>query len=418
MLPHSTTINFPDPRGMDDNNIRRRQNEQPVHPASNQRYSQQSIQDPAQQRRYATSSSADSRYRAAPLNSSPAGTARGMGGSAGYSGYYQDSTAGAFPTGTAMPQSSMSSYHQSTTDYGQDGRQTQNFTGYNPANMMYNVQSASAQNPGVYDTSQQSFQRQPTAALQMMAADVASANPYFSGDASNTGTASMQAQGASSNTSSAVYQNPADRNALLGYSGNMASMSGLASQAAGAAAAAAAAPAAATADVSLDEQEYPATSGLDEAYASYQTALKEIFQNVTNGILQAASESLLNVSDWLLSHVTELGKAAPTKITYRIWTTGYQLNIALAGLTSDDQTLYNDRIKLWNDFNHAWLSLLQKQKELMESGQQLQRNQTLINKDGLEKMAKELLRLCDQIERHGLVDYQYGVWEEQIIASK
>lgn len=172
----------------------------------------------------------------------------------------------------------------------------------------------------------------------------------------------------------------------------MASMSGLASQAAGAAAAAAAAPAAATADVSLDEQEYPATSGLDEAYASYQTALKEIFQNVTNGILQAASESLLNVSDWLLSHVTELG------------------------LTSDDQTLYNDRIKLWNDFNHAWLSLLQKQKELMESGQQLQRNQTLINKDGLEKMAKELLRLCDQIERHGLVDYQYGVWEEQIIA--
>ncbi|KAI6310642.1 hypothetical protein MCOR29_008547 [Pyricularia oryzae] len=377
---------------MDDNNIRRRQNEQPVHPASNQRYSQQSIQDPAQQRRYATSSSADSRYRAAPLNSSPAGTARGMGGSAGYSGYYQDSTAGAFPTGTAMPQSSMSSYHQSTTDYGQDGRQTQNFTGYNPANMMYNVQSASAQNPGVYDTSQQSFQRQPTAALQMMAADVASANPYFSGDASNTGTASMQAQGASSNTSSAVYQNPADRNALLGYSGNMASMSGLASQAAGAAAAAAAAPAAATADVSLDEQEYPATSGLDEAYASYQTALKEIFQNVTNGILQAASESLLNVSDWLLSHVTELG------------------------LTSDDQTLYNDRIKLWNDFNHAWLSLLQKQKELMESGQQLQRNQTLINKYGLEKMAKELLRLCDQIERHGLVDYQYGVWEEQIIA--
>lgn len=240
-----------------------------------------------------------------------------MGGSAGYSGYYQDSTAGAFPTGTAMPQSSMSSYHQSTTDYGQDGRQTQNFTGYNPANMMYNVQSASAQNPGVYDTSQQSFQRQPTAALQMMAADVASANPYFSGDASNTGTASMQAQGASSNTSSAVYQNPADRNALLGYSGNMASMSGLASQAAGAAAAAAA-PAAATADVSMDEQEYPATSGLDEAYASYQTALKEIFQNVTNGILQAASESLLNVSDWLLSHVTELGRATSRQNQDRI----------------------------------------------------------------------------------------------------
>jgi hypothetical protein len=58
----------------------------------------------------------------------------------------------------------------------------------------------------------------------------------------------------------------------------------------------------------MEDQEYPATSGLDEAYASYQSALKEIFQNVKSGILQAASESLLNVSDWLLSHVTELGK--------------------------------------------------------------------------------------------------------------
>lgn len=57
------------------------------------------------------------------------------------------------------------------------------------------------------------------------------------------------------------------------------------------------------------------------------------------------------------------------------------------------------------------------QKELMESGQQLQRSQTLVSREGLEKMAKELLRLCDQVERHGLVDYQYGVWEEQIIAG-
>ena len=54
----------------------------------------------------------------------------------------------------------------------------------------------------------------------------------------------------------------------------------------------------------------------------------------------------------------------------------------------------------------------------MESGQQLQRSQSLIPQDGLQKMGKELLRLCDSIERHGLVDYQYGVWEEQIIDSK
>jgi hypothetical protein len=72
---------------------------------------------------------------------------------------------------------------------------------------------------------------------------------------------------------------------------------------------------------------------------------------------------------------------------------------------------------MWNNFNHAWLSLLQRQKDLMESGQ-LQRSQNLVPREGLEKMGKEIVRLCDGVERHGLVDYQYGVWEEQIIASK
>lgn len=54
----------------------------------------------------------------------------------------------------------------------------------------------------------------------------------------------------------------------------------------------------------------------------------------------------------------------------------------------------------------------------MESGQQGQRPQSLITQDGLEKMGKELVRHCDSIERYGLVDYEYGVWEEQIIAGR
>lgn len=88
------------------------------------------------------------------------------------------------------------------------------------------------------------------------------------------------------------------------------------------------------------------------------------------------------------------------------------------GLTSDDQNLHSDRIKLWNDFNHAWLGIFQAQKDLMEAGMQLGRNQTLITEESLKKMGDDLIRLCDQIERHGLVDYQYGVWEEQIEESK
>ena len=33
-------------------------------------------------------------------------------------------------------------------------------------------------------------------------------------------------------------------------------------------------------------------------------------------------------------------------------------------------------------------------------------------------MAKDLIRMCDAVEKHGLVDYQYGVAEEQIIMSR
>ena len=61
--------------------------------------------------------------------------------------------------------------------------------------------------------------------------------------------------------------------------------------------------------------------------------------------------------------------------------------------------------------------MLQAQKDMMDSNQSLQRSQSIIPRDGLEKMGKELVRLCDSIERHGLVDYEYGVWEEQIIAG-
>lgn len=87
------------------------------------------------------------------------------------------------------------------------------------------------------------------------------------------------------------------------------------------------------------------------------------------------------------------------------------------GLTSDNQIPYDERIKLWKDFNHAWLTMFQHQKEMM-SAQNLQSGQTLILQEGLVEMGDELVMLCDEIEKHGLVDYEQGVWEERIIDSR
>jgi hypothetical protein len=73
---------------------------------------------------------------------------------------------------------------------------------------------------------------------------------------------------------------------------------------------------------------------------------------------------------------------------------------------------------MWTDFNHAWLGLLQRRKDILMSGQEPQRSQSLVTKDGLEKMGRALVGLCDRVERFGLVDYEYGVWEERIVAGE
>jgi hypothetical protein len=43
------------------------------------------------------------------------------------------------------------------------------------------------------------------------------------------------------------------------------------------------------------------------------------------------------------------------------------------------------------------------------------RNVHRLTVDELEDMGDFLIHFCDGIERHGLVDYEMGVWEEEIL---
>ncbi|KAK0101004.1 hypothetical protein ONS96_006236 [Cadophora gregata f. sp. sojae] len=346
---------------MDDNNRRRRQNE-PPYQGSDPRFGA----DQSQGRGFSSSSA--ERYRPAPLNTSPS-TGRGTAGASAYSGYYPEpasSFAGSLPSNTLQYQ----------PGYAQDQRQQQSFTGYTPDISMYNVGQQTAQNT-VYDSTSQFQARQP-AAMQMLS-DVAA--PYFPNEQNNPpGPPSLQHHASSG--SSAVYQqhqqSPADRSAPLLQQGYPTSMSmGAMNQ---------------NAPEIMEEEDFQAQGpGMEAAYTAYQTALKQIFQNTINGRLGEASLSLLEVSEWLLGHVGDLG------------------------LTVDEVALHSDRIRLWGEFNTAWLSIFQKQKDMLESGQQLQRGQSLMTQEFINKMAKDLIRMCDAVEKHGLVDYQYGVAEEQII---
>jgi hypothetical protein len=261
---------------MDDNHRRRRQNE-PPYPVADQRFAA----DQSQVRGFASSSA--ERYRPAPLTTSPS-TARGTAGSGGYPGYYQESST-SFPA--ALPPSNMQ-YQQG---YAQDQRQQQSFAGYNP-DLMYNVAQQPSQS-NVYDASSQFQARQP-AAMQMLS-DVAA--PYFPNEQSNTPAASSLQHHASS-TSSAVYQqhhsSPDSRAPLLqqSYAAGM-TMGGIQQ----------------VAPEIMEEDDFQAQGpGMEAAYTAYQTALKEIFQNIIHGRLSDASQSLLEVSEWLLGHVGDLGR--------------------------------------------------------------------------------------------------------------
>lgn len=265
---------------MDDPGRRKRHNETPAHNAANPRYS---FQDPSQQSR-PLANNADERYRPAPLNPSPS-TPRGLGTAGSYSSYYQEPTA-AFAT-TNMSASTMGY----GSDYSHDARQQQqqqgqSFGSYNAANLMYNVAQPNPQTP-VYDA-QQFGQRQPSS-MQMLP-DVASA--YFTPEAGTGSASSLQPSAQSTGTS--VYQ----QTPSISYSSNLPASSAIHQTPGGA-------------DVSMGEDHDYADGALEEKWVNYQRQLGTVFQDIANGSLESASETLLSISSWLLSQVADLGIDRP-----------------------------------------------------------------------------------------------------------
>lgn len=318
------------------------------------------------------------RYQPAPLNTSAAALGpRDMGTSATYSEQYYQGQAGSAYTPSNIPQGTLG-YQTASAGYGQpDVRPTQSYptSGYHPTTaMMYNVpQAASAQNTPVYDTSHQ-YSR-PPAGLPLMNPDVTT-HYYQSGPTGvPTAASAMQSQTASSSASQTGYQQPST---LQNYA-NIASLSGMTPQTS------------ATAEMGMEEQAMAVEEDPSESFSHYESTLREVFREIKDGDLLNAGETLLTASALLRDGVTRFG------------------------LSSDDARARPNRLGVWQDFNNAWLALLQRQKDMMELHQQQGQAQTLLSLEGLRNMGKSLIELCDVLERHGLVDYEMGVWEERIV---
>lgn len=82
----------------------------------------------------------------------------------------------------------------------------------------------------------------------------------------------------------------------------------------------------------------------------------------------------------------------------------------------DDEDEQPQRAALWRELNHAWEALGQKQRSVTEHALRTQQQPTdYLTSKNIQDLIDKLIQFCDAIEKHGLVDYEMGIWEEQIV---
>ena len=72
-------------------------------------------------------------------------------------------------------------------------------------------------------------------------------------------------------------------------------------------------------------------------------------------------------------------------------------------------------MEIWMNLNTAWLSIFQRQKDILRSREGIHHECSLVSQKYIYKMGENLTTACDRVMKHGLVDYQYGVEESLIL---
>ncbi|KIW17211.1 hypothetical protein PV08_04402 [Exophiala spinifera] len=148
-------------------------------------------------------------------------------------------------------------------------------------------------------------------------------------------------------------------------------------------------------------QQQPSESGaardskqeaLQEGLRDYRQQIRSVFDSIISGRVNEASEKVLAATRWLASSVDALG------------------------LHHDDESNHLERIQLWTELNLCWEALGQKQKEVTEEALRTTRlSGDMLSSEKITSLIDELISMCDQLEQYGLVDFEMGIWEEQII---
>lgn len=388
-----------------DNERRARQN--PPGYASQHQHQQGALLQP--QSSYPVVSASD-RFRQAPLTAPPPSSAAGSGGRTSSQSYGYAYGEGSQFVGAAIQPAGVSYGAQ---DYAppeqQPARASQQYPQYGQS-VLYGAQAA-APGSAQYEPVQQ-YQQGRDSAIEVLGTGFGVAQPqYYAGVPSEGGPTSAP-------SSAIAPQNVAPQYPPLGYTPQ--APVGREPLAPAYTAAGMTDPHPATSQPGYPQPGFGEPQGgagneYDDFYNNYQTELKKTFEHVRDSRLAEAATQLFRLSDWLLHWAETLGESPRGARRER----AAELTI---GLVRDDEAHYQQRLSLWEEFNNCWLTLLQKQKDMVNdmvsTGQRPQPPQTVIEYDFLEKMGTQLVKNCDNMEKHGLVDYQMGVWEEEIVASQ
>ncbi|ORX96211.1 hypothetical protein K493DRAFT_217947 [Basidiobolus meristosporus CBS 931.73] len=129
------------------------------------------------------------------------------------------------------------------------------------------------------------------------------------------------------------------------------------------------------------------TAALTTNFEEIQNELKKALDHIEQGAILKAFEVLVSITDVVVSNCEALG------------------------LTSDEAPFnVYDREGFWQGINHCWLYALSRTTTARSDKDQLRETHLFHLRDSV-------IAWCDILERYGLVDYEMGFWELDILEA-
>lgn len=161
-----------------------------------------------------------------------------------------------------------------------------------------------------------------------------------------------------------------------------------------------------------------------EVFPDHKHNIEVVFTEIKAGSLRVAANILGHATRWLADNVVYLGKLPrDQQLRIIVWFLMYVRNHPAStlltrqrptqippGLNQDNHSDHIDQLETWDNLNNAWLALGQKQLGLTDSS-----SSEVLLWGKIERMGEFIIERSNALERHGLVDYQRGLMEEQIL---